>query len=116
MEAKEVKEMTGTDEMARSEQELGACTRCEDWATGLMAWWERWRERRRERSERRRMERCRRKAGQMVQLTEYGGEIYVSFGGRPLVPSEDIIGDICETVDDSRRAYASYLYDHDMEG
>lgn len=113
--------MTGTDEMARSEQELGGMAQGDGqrerggFRTWLPAWWRGWKERRRCRMEERRMERCRRKAERMVQLMEYGGDVYVSFGGRPVVPGDNVCGDICETVDESRRAYASYLYDHGLD-
>lgn len=63
------------------------------------------RKRRAEKRKKARMREC----CQMVQVKEFGGILYVSFDGVPLVDTNCLVDKIPEALDDIRSTYAEWL-------
>lgn len=63
------------------------------------------REERRKRSADKRQKELKRESMRMVQVKEFGGVVYVSYDGVPLVDVNSIVDSIPEALDDIRATY-----------
>lgn len=66
------------------------------------------REERRKRSADKRQKELKRESMRMVQVKEFGGVVYVSYDGVPLVDVNSIVDSIPEALDDIRATYVEW--------
>lgn len=67
------------------------------------------REERRKRSADKRQKELKRESMRMVQVKEFGGVVYVSYDGVPLVDVNSIVDSIPEALDDIRATYVEWM-------
>lgn len=75
----------------------------------ICGWLKAMRERSQERRVQKRTEAINRESLRMVQVKEFGGVVYVSYDGVPLVDVNSIVDNIPEALDDVRATYVEWM-------
>ena len=81
----------------------------------VRAWYGEYKEYRRGKRLARVMELAKRRSREEVQIMEYRGEMYICCRGIPIVRERDLGASWCEVLEMSRKVYAEWLIEREMD-